>query len=125
MKALKIDDAIKFIRGQGITDGTDDQLAHAIKKAINNHAFDYAVSPEGNICGLYIGKWEKPYTEFRCYLLLGKGSMLTLMKKFKARFPLLQVVRTGRHQKKQGELKAAYSDETVEKEYHPSTFKLV
>jgi hypothetical protein len=125
MKTPNIGDAVAFIREQGITESTDENLIFLIRKAITQHAFDYVKDSDGNICALYIGEWESPFTVFRVHLLLGRNHMRELMRRFKKQYPLLQAVKTGRHQKKQGQLRSSYSDETVEKVYSPTTFKLL
>jgi hypothetical protein len=125
MKQLKIQDAIDFIRAQGIEDMTDDDLTMLIRKSINTHGFDYVSDAEGNILGLYLGLWEQPFTIFRVHLLLGRNTMRTLMRRFKSRFPFLEKVVTGRHKHKVGVGKATYTDECKEVEYTPEKFKLI
>jgi hypothetical protein len=122
---MKIDDAVKFIRAQGVQEMDDDQLVLLIKRCISNHGFGWTQNTDGTIRALYLGKWVKPFTVFKVYLLLGRGGMLGLMKEFKKKFPLLETVITGRHKKKQNTLRSEYSDETVEVEYHPNKFKLI
>lgn len=119
-----IADAVAFIKSQTEIDMDEDKLVLLIKRCITRHGFDYVTNASGDITGLYIGEWEKPYTVFRVYLLLGRGEMRTLMRRFKKQFPLLEEVVTGRHKHSVGEARATYSKEVIEKKYSPLTFKI-
>lgn len=107
-----INDALKFMRSKGYNVGTDDELTMFIKKAIENHGFDYLCNAEGKISALYIGVWEQPFKVFRVYFMCATEGFMTLLRKFKAQYPFIEYVVTERKQR--GEVT-----------YTPEKFKLI
>ena len=82
---MKVKDAIDFIRANDVDHEhlSDEHLTLMIHGAMNHHAFDYVTDEQNKLVGLYIGRWERPYTEFRVLLFVGRGSFKTLFTRFK------------------------------------------
>lgn len=114
---MRISDVIKFIRENDIDheSWSDEELAVGINNCIHQRGFGYVLDTEGNLKGIYMGKWKDDVT-FELFCLVGRGGLKDMLRQFRQRFPQCQKITGMRHVHQKGEV-GKYSKELKHKEF--------